>query len=84
VWVWRAWHRLHPDRPQYGGGFGPAVPGDIPWWQLAAWAEHHGMTSGEFAILDLSVRAMDRVYRAWWVTHQKKTDGPISEQEIGK
>jgi hypothetical protein len=63
---------------------GPPVPGDIPWWQLSLWAEHHGMTRGEFAILDICIPAMDAVYRRWFLVHQKTVDsGVVGREEIG-
>jgi hypothetical protein len=67
LWLWRAWHRLHPDRPQYGGGMGPSVPGDIPWIVARKWARHHRMSRGEFNMLDRVFQAMDREYREWWM-----------------
>jgi hypothetical protein len=65
-WIWRAWHRLHPDRPYYGGGMGPMVPGAIPWGLVRTWAEHHHLTRGEYLMLDRVVQAMDSEYLTWW------------------
>ena len=85
-WIWRAWHRLSLDRPYYGGGMGPPVPGNIPWWQLKLWAQHHGLTRSQFTMLDICVRKMDEVYRTWIrdkmeadrkaLESQRRIDGP--------
>jgi hypothetical protein len=77
MWVWRAWHRLHPDRPQLGGGMGPSVPGDIPWTVVRDWAVFHGLTAHEFEMLDRLVQAMDAEYRDWWIT-KHPPDPPTS------
>lgn len=71
VWIWRTWHRLHPDRPQFGGGMGPTVPGAIPWLTLRLWADSHHLTSGEFTMLDRCVQGMDAEYFDWWSERQK-------------
>ena len=68
-WVWRAWHRLSLDRPYYGGGMGPSIPGRISWQSVAAWAKHHGQDAG---FLDKAVVAMDTVYLDWSVERMKK------------
>lgn len=68
-WIWRCWRRLGADRPQYGGGLGPSVPGDIPWSLVRLWAEHHEMSRAQFNFLDHCIQAMDRTYRAWVVEH---------------
>jgi hypothetical protein len=67
LWIWRAWHRLHPDRPQHGGGMGPAVPGDIPWMVVREWARFHHLSRPEFEMLDRVMQAMDGEYRDWWI-----------------
>jgi hypothetical protein len=72
-WIWRAWRRLSSDRPNHGGGFGPSVPGDIPWSLLLKWAEHHEMTKAEFYLLDRCCQAMDREYRAWTMEQAQRT-----------
>lgn len=71
IWLWRAWHRLHPDRPQLGGGMGPPVPGPIAWSVLRLWADHHNLTRGEFDMLDRCVQAMDAEYIDWWNQRQQ-------------
>lgn len=60
--AWRCWHRLHLDRPYWGGGMGPMVPGRIPWAAVRAWAEHHAMTSDEHEFLDHCIREMDAAF----------------------
>ncbi len=70
MWIWRAWHRLNPDRPRYGGGFAAEVPGDIPWSLVRLWAEEHGMTRSEFSFLDRCIQAMDHTYRDVWMAKQ--------------
>jgi hypothetical protein len=64
-WIWRAWHRLSLDRPYYGGGMGPPVPGNIPWWMIRLWAQDHHMTRGQMLMLDVCIRKMDETYRMW-------------------
>jgi len=70
MWIWRAWHRLSPDRPFIGGGMGPPVPGNIPWWQIKLWAEDHDMTRSQFRMLDICIRRMDETYRQWFAERQ--------------
>jgi hypothetical protein len=70
-WVWRAWHRLSLDRPLYGGGMGPPIPGRIPWQSVAAWAAHHGQDAW---VLDKAVVAMDTVFLEW-SAERMKTNG---------
>lgn len=43
----------------------PARPGRIPWRDLLAWAEVHGMTRDEFDFLDRCVCAMDDSFCKW-------------------
>ena len=71
-WVWRCWHRLHPDRPHYGGGMGPAVPGSIPWMVLRVWADTHHYTEVEFTMLDRLIQALDAEYIGWWSDQQRR------------
>jgi len=71
-WVWRAWHRLSPDRPFHGGGMGPSVPGNIPWWQIRLWARDHDMTAGQRHVLDICIQRMDETYRTWSTERQKQ------------
>jgi hypothetical protein len=65
-WIWRAWHRLSDDRPHFGGGMGPPIPGRIPWSVVHLWAEHHELQKGEMDMLDLCLGQMDVVYLEWW------------------
>ena len=64
-WVWRAWHRLSADRPWRGGGFGPSLPGAIPWGMIRDWCDHHGYGPDELAFMDGCFREMDAVHREW-------------------
>lgn len=60
--VWRAWHRLHLDRPWRSGGFGPPTPGPIPWRDVLAWCDFHGVEGADVAMYDACVIAMDSVF----------------------
>lgn len=73
-WIWRAWQRLHPDRPHYGGGMGPSVPGRIPWSTVRLWCKHHGLRKGEMNMLDLCFGALDGQYLEWWQSKQKRPE----------
>lgn len=75
-WIWRAWHRLSDDRPQWGGGMGPSVPGRIPWITLHTWSQHHDLSRAEMAMLDLCIGEMDAVYLTWWTDNQAKAPDP--------
>jgi hypothetical protein len=72
-WIWKAWQRLRHDRPLYGGGMGPAVPGRIPWTVVRAWGQYHRLRRGEFEMLDLCFAVLDGVYIAWYLAEQKKS-----------
>ncbi len=69
-WIWRAWHRLSDDRPRFGGGMGPPVPGRIPWLTVWRWAEHNGLQKGELNMLDVCFAALDSIYLDWWSQSQ--------------
>lgn len=73
-WIWRAWHRLSDDRPRYGGGMGPSVPGRIPWTVVAQWCRHHDLTRAEMLLLDACFAVMDVVYLEWWSAAQAKPE----------
>jgi hypothetical protein len=66
-WVWRAWTRLNADRPYYGGGMGPMVPGRIPWRTVDEWARRHGL---DMAFLDRCLFEMDSELLAWHAAQQ--------------
>lgn len=66
-WIWRAWHRLDDERQWVSGGMGPSHPAGIPWTAVMAWADRHGLDGETTDLLDHGIRAMDGVYRAWWV-----------------
>jgi hypothetical protein len=63
--VWRAWWRLHVDRPWLGGGMGPMLPGRIAWRDIREWAAFHKMSGDMFALLDRCICAMDDTYIEW-------------------
>jgi hypothetical protein len=46
------------------------VPGKIPWTIVRMWARHHGMSRGEFTLLDACIQEMDSSYLQWWVAQQ--------------
>lgn len=61
-WLWRAWHRLHPDRPMLPVGMGAPMPGPIPWRDVMAWADRHGYSEAEAELLDAAIQALDGIY----------------------
>lgn len=61
---------------------GGDVPGVIPWSLVAAWAELHGLTRGEFRFLDRCLQAMDESFREWWRSKQPETDDKGTPREI--
>lgn len=73
--MWRAWHRLHLDRPHYGGGMGSTVPGRISWRDVREWADYHDMTADEFDFLDHCIRAMDGDYLEWSAARARAASG---------
>ena len=78
-WIWRAWHRLSAERPHVTQGFSVPMggtviegrPGVIPWSAVQRWAEHHGLTWAEMALLDRVLLAMDGVYVRHWAAQFK-------------
>lgn len=62
-WVWRAWFALTDNRAWRAGGMGPALPSNIPWTAIQAYAAHHGHPLDALFRL---LRAMDGVYADWW------------------
>jgi len=69
--IWRAWWRLHADRPQWAGGMGPPIPGRIPFRDVWAWCEFHGLPGDDVALFDRCLRAMDTVYLEWHAERMK-------------
>jgi hypothetical protein len=61
-WIWRAWWRLHRDRPWRSLGMAGAFPCGIPWVDIARWAAHHRYGADALAMLDAGIAAMDAVY----------------------
>lgn len=74
-WAWRAWHALADDRQWRAGGMGPAMPCNIPWTVMRAYAADHGL---HLPTLFRLLRAMDAVHAEWWTdkvkAEQAKTD----------
>jgi hypothetical protein len=71
-WIWRAWERLHQDRPMLGGGMTAAVPGRIPWRDIRAWCGEHNYGPGEMEFMDACFGQMDAEYSAWHAEQMKK------------
>jgi hypothetical protein len=77
-WVWRAWNRLHDERPSTVTGFAVPMgamrltsrPGRIPWTAVQRWCRHHGLGRDEMAFLDRCIGEMDAEYLAWWGERQ--------------
>jgi hypothetical protein len=63
---------------------GPAVPGNIPWWQIKQWAEDHDMTLGQRHMLDICFQRMDEVYRGWMAEQQKEQVEIQKQQKVGR
>lgn len=80
MWIWRAWHRLSASRQRLTQGFGVPLggtviessPGMIPWEVVQAWAQHHGYTHAEMALLDRCIVAMDQVFIEDWAQRMKR------------
>ena len=66
AWLWRAWNRLHPDRPMHPVGMGAPFPGRIPWRDVTAWADRNGCGEAETEALDAVIQALDEIY----ITHE--------------
>jgi hypothetical protein len=73
-WIWKAWQRLRYDRPMYGGGMGPAMPGRIPWTVVRAWAAFHRLHKGEIELMDTCFGALDAVWIAWYLAQHKEPE----------
>ena len=71
--AWRCWWRLHLERPWFGGGLGPMLPGRIPWRDVLAWCEFHDMSGDDCLFTDELVRRMDTAYHAWYAEHRPKS-----------
>ncbi|AQS90691.1 hypothetical protein A0U94_06600 [Gluconobacter albidus] len=80
LWIWRAWHRLSSERHEaphgimmpMGGGLISGRPRQIPWSSVRLWAEHHGMSMQEMALLDRCIVLMDEVFIRRWVEKQER------------
>lgn len=44
----------------------------IPWEVVQAWAQYHGYTHAEMALLDRCIVAMDRVFIEDWAQRMKR------------
>jgi hypothetical protein len=71
-WIWRAWWRLHPDRPMHSMGMAGSAPGRIPWRDVRAWCAHHGYGDDAMAMLEVGLAAMDKVYLEIEALRRKK------------
>lgn len=76
VWVWRAWWRLHEDRPWLGGGLGPLAPCRIPWRDVVLWAGVFGLDAEQLATLERLIGQMDAEFLAW---HVEKNPPPTTK-----
>lgn len=73
--AWRAWWRLHEDRPWYGGGFGPMIPGRIPFAAVRDWCAFRNVPGPEVDVLDRLFRAMDEAFFEHHRAQQKPRKG---------
>lgn len=72
AFIWRAFHRLKHDRPLYMRMEGEPVPGRIPWRDVMAWADRHGLNDAEAELLDYGIQVLDDAYAAWWGKDQTR------------
>jgi hypothetical protein len=80
IWVWRAWHRLHDERPYTVTGFGApmggmmikSAPGRITWSSIRNWCEHHHYSGEDAMFLERCLAAMDDEYLLWWGAQQQR------------
>jgi len=70
TWIWRAWHRLHQDRPLHGGGMSAPVPGAIAWRDIVLWHDRHG---GGLEMLEFGISQMDIEFIDWHRTQREKS-----------
>jgi hypothetical protein len=78
-WVWRAWHRLNLDRPYFGGGMGPMVPGRIAWRDVVTWCEFHDLPGEAVGFLDRCIVAMDTEFVGFQAAKAAKKPPPWRE-----
>lgn len=62
MWIWRAFHRLHADRPYRSNGMDPPTAGRIPWAMVMQWAREYRLADGERSLLDACIVKMDGVF----------------------
>ncbi|GFE94924.1 hypothetical protein DmAi_29830 [Acetobacter persici] len=55
-----------------GGTIIDGRPGVIPWSAVQRWAEYHGLTWSEMALLDRVLLAMDIVYVRHWAARTEE------------
>jgi hypothetical protein len=48
------------------------VPGRIPWRDVMLWADRHGLSDDDAAMLDWGVMILDSAYLDWWEADQKR------------
>lgn len=75
AWVWRAWWRLHRDRPWFGGGLGRAAPGSIPFRDVVQWCQANGHPRKVWGFVDRCFQAMDREFLAHHTRQAAPADG---------
>lgn len=75
-WLWRAWSRLHPDRPMHPVGMGAPIPAPIPWRDVIAWADRQGYGETEADLLDAVIQALDAVWLDHEATRRAKEQPP--------
>ncbi len=69
--VWRAWHRLHQDRPWRSVGMAGLVPGPIPWRDVMDWCAFHDLAGDDVIFFDALFRALDTEYLTWHAARQR-------------
>lgn len=79
MWVWRAWHALHHDRPlevmgmaaPMGGMMIRSRPGRIPWTAVKIYADHHDIPADDMDVLVHLLGEMDGEYQAYWAERMR-------------
>lgn len=72
-WIWAAFHRLSRDRPWIGAGMSGAIPGSIPWRDIALYAEIHGADQLAYRTLDYCILKLDAYWVERWHMLRPKT-----------
>ena len=79
AWIWRAWSRLHDERPHITTGFAVPMgaiiiiprPQKIPWSKVMAWAQTYALSDQDTDILDYCIQELDKEFLEWWVAQNK-------------